>query len=150
MNSRRDRVRASVLTVVMVLSVAGWATAQNPAVRGTGTTNTIPVWTSSNTLGNSSITQSSNGDQTINGSLSVNGSLFLPATTDPNTGVIFIGGVPVLYTPPPSCSPGLIMCVRNTFVGPSAGNFTTTGMANTATGDESLDSITRGSQNTAT
>src|SRR5215813_3206366 len=129
MNSRRDRVRASVLAVVMVLGVAGWAAAQQvdsssdpKVVRGSGTPGTIPLWTDKNTLGSSSITQSSLGDQTINGSLGVNGSLALPNTTGPNTGVIFIGGVPVLYTLPPSCPPGLSECGRNIFLGPSAGN----------------------------
>src|SRR5262249_8885486 len=112
MKSRHDRVRVSVLApVVLVLGVAGWATAQqvdssnahvDPGVRGSGTPGTIPLWTGKDTLGNSSITQSSNGDQTINGSLGVNGSLFLPNTSGPNTGVISIGGVPVLYTLPPS------------------------------------------------
>src|SRR5215831_4169674 len=155
MKSRHDRVRASVLAVAVVISAAGWATAQQvgsssdpKVVRGSGTAGTIPLWTGKDTIGNSSITQSSNGDQTINGSLSVNGSLFLPATTDPNTGVISIGGVPVLYTlSSPSCP---LVCGRNTFVGPSAGNFTTTGFANTATGDEALVSITTGGSNTAT
>ena len=152
-----NRVQASVLAaVVMVLSVVGWAAAQQvnsstalKDVRGSGTAGTVPLWTGKDTLGNSSITQSSNGDQTINGSLGVTGSLFLPNTTDPNTGVISIGGVPVLYTPPFSCPP-LSLCRRNTFVGPSSGNFTTTGFSNTATGDEALDSITTGSENTAT
>src|SRR5215471_20272602 len=115
MKSRHDRVRVSVLAaVVLVFGVAGWATAQqvnssnvygNPGVKGSGTPGTIPLWTSSGTIGDSSITQSGNGDQTINGSLSVNGSLFLPSTTGPNAGVISIGGLPVLYTPPPSCPP---------------------------------------------
>jgi hypothetical protein len=150
MKSRHQRFRVSVLAgVVMVLGVAGWASAQ---VMGGGTPGTIPLWTSSNTIGDSSITQNGNGDQTINGSLNVTGSLSLPTTTGPNTGVILMGGVPVLYTlSTPSCplTPPSV-CGRNTFVGPSAGNFTTTGFDNTATGDEALDSITTGSQNTAT
>src|SRR5262245_49137172 len=52
MNSRGHRVRVSVLTVVMVLSVVGWATAQQvdsssdpKVVRGSGTRGTIPLWT---------------------------------------------------------------------------------------------------------
>jgi hypothetical protein len=70
------QVRAGVLTVVLVLSVAGWATAQevnsskpygDPAVKGSGTPGTIPLWTGKDTLGNSSITQSGSGDQTIKG-----------------------------------------------------------------------------------
>jgi len=132
----------------MVVGVVGWATAQQ--VNGSGTPGTVPLWTSSHTIGDSSITQNSNGDQTINGSLNVTGSLSLPTTTDPDTGVINIGGVPVLHTLSPSCPPPPSECGRNIFVGPSAGNFTTTGTDNTATGDEALDSITTGSQNTAT
>src|SRR5262249_35857080 len=136
MKSRHDSVRASVLAaVVVVLGMVGSATAQ---VTGSGTPGTIPLWTSSGTLGNSSITQSGHGDQNINGSLSLTGSLFLPNTTGPNTGVITIGGLPVLYT-----------VGRNIFFGPSAGNFTTTAVANTATGDRALDSITSGVANTA-
>jgi hypothetical protein len=125
----------------MVLGAVGWATAQ--AVNGSGTPNTIPVWTDSGTIGDSSITQSDNGDQTINASLRVNGSLSLPSTTDPNIGVISIGGTPVLHT----------FGRFNTFVGPNAGNFTTTGVANTATGYGALSSNTSNSGlggNTAT
>src|SRR5215467_2400109 len=121
MKSQHDRVRVCVLTVVMVLSVAGWVTAQQvnsfsafKDVKGSGTPGTIPLWTSGNTIGDSPITQSGNGDQTINGSLSLTGSLALPNTTGPNTGVIFIGGVPVLYTlPPSSCQPPPTLCGRN-------------------------------------
>jgi hypothetical protein len=160
MKSRHDRVRVSVLAaVVLVFGVAGWATAQqvnsfnalkDSSVKGSGTAGTIPLWTGSNTIGDSSITQSGN-DQTINGGLNVTGNLALPNATAPNAGVISIGGVPVLYTLPPFfLSPPVAPCGRNTFVGPSAGNFTTTGFSNTATGDEALDSITTGFQNTAT
>jgi hypothetical protein len=137
MKSRDYRILASVLAaLVMVPGAVRWATAQ--AVNGSGTPNTIPLWTGSGTIGDSSLTQSDNGDQTINANLSVNGSLFLPSTTGPNIGVISIGGLPVLYT-----------VGRNIFVGPSAGNFTTTGSNNTATGDEVLGSDTTGSGNTA-
>jgi len=138
----------------MVLSVVGWATAQQvnsssdpKVVRGSGTPGTIPLWTGKDTLGNSSITQSGNGDQTINGSLTVNGNLAFPNAA-PNAGVISIGGVPILYTLPLFCPP-LAVCGRNTFVGPSAGNFITTGYSNTAVGDEALDSINTGFGNTA-
>jgi hypothetical protein len=100
------------------------------------------VWTTNNTIGNSSITQSNNGDQTINGNLNVTRSVFLPNTTGPFTGVISIGGLPVLHT----------FGTRNTFVGPSAGNFTMTGSGfnNTAVGSEALHSNTEGNFNTAT
>jgi hypothetical protein len=60
----------------------------------------------------------------------VNGSLFLPSTIHPNTGVISIGATPVLHT----------FGRFNTFVGPNAGNFTTTGVGNTATGYSALSS----------
>jgi hypothetical protein len=132
---------------VLVLGGVGWATAQqvnssksngDPAVRGSGTPDTIPLWTSNGTIGNSSITQSGSGDQTINGSLSLTGSLALPSTTGPNTGIISIGGLPVLYT-----------VGRNILLGPSAGNFTMTGGGNVAVGDEALDSNANGNDNTA-
>src|SRR6516225_6529164 len=108
MKSRHDRVQASVLAVVMVLSAAGWTAAQQvnspnpnlplpPFVFGSGVTGRIPVWTTINTIGNSSITQNNNGDQTINGSLNVTRSVFLPNTTGPNTGVISFGGVPAVH-----------------------------------------------------
>jgi hypothetical protein len=98
------------------------------------------VWTTNNTIGNSSITQSNNGDQTINGNLNVTRSVFLPNTTGHNTGAISIGGLPVLHT----------FGSQNTFVGPSAGNFTMTGGANTATGIKALFSNTTGNTNSAT
>jgi hypothetical protein len=133
----------------MVLGVVGWATAQDPKdrpIKGSGTPNTIPLWTSSDTIGVSSITQSGTGDQTINGSLSVNGSLFLPNTTAPNTGVISFGGVPAVHIfsgignpNPPS----------NIFVGQNAGNFTMTGINNTAVGQGTLFSNNDGTDNTA-
>jgi hypothetical protein len=139
----------------MVLSVVGWATAQQVNsfnaprdVKGSGTPGTIPLWTGKDTLGNSLITESRNGDQTINinGSLGVNGSLFLPATTGLNTGVISFGGVPVVHTfsgignpNPPS----------NIFVGQNAGNFTMSGINNTAVGQGALFSNNDGTDNTA-
>ena len=139
MKSRHDRVRVGVrAAVVLVFGLAGGASAQ---VTGTGTPNTIPLWTSSNTIGNSLITQSANGDRTINvnGSLGVNGSIFLPATTGFNTGVISIGGAPVLYT----------VGEENTFVGPYAGNFQTTGVFNNAMGVNALFHNTTGNVNNA-
>jgi hypothetical protein len=79
-------------------------------------------------------------DQTINGNLNLTGSLALSNTTGPFTGVIRIGGTPVLHT----------FGTRNTFVGPSAGNFTMTGPDNTAVGFGALFANTTGNGNTAT
>jgi hypothetical protein len=60
MKSRDYRILISVLALVMVLGTAGWATAQqgNPPVKGSGTPNTIAVWTGSGTIGDSTVTQS--------------------------------------------------------------------------------------------
>jgi hypothetical protein len=195
MKSCDYRILASVfVALVMVLGAVGWATAQqgNPPVRGSGTPNTIPVWTGSGTIGDSSITQSGSnvsvggsvsatsftgdgsgltnvnasklggfspnafaqigtsntfkGDQTINGNLNLTGSLALPVTTDPNTGVISLGGNPVLHFFGPIFFGGL---PESTFVGVNAGNFTMTGSSNTAVGVATLSQNTRGSVNTA-
>ena len=60
MKSRDYRILASALAAfVMVLGLVELATAQsNASVKGSGTANTIPVWTDSGTIGNSTITQS--------------------------------------------------------------------------------------------
>jgi hypothetical protein len=52
-----SRARVAIFTAaLLILGGAGWANAQ--AVRGTGTANKIPLWTSSNTIGDSSLSQS--------------------------------------------------------------------------------------------
>lgn len=81
------------------------------------------------------------GDITILGSGS---SLFLPATTDANTGVIFQDGIRILHAFGTGTN-------RNLFIGKGAGNFTLTpgGNGNTSVGEGSLDSLTTGAGNSA-
>ena len=63
------------VTIALVGMILGWAVvAQAQAVRGAGTTNTIPVWTSSSMIGNSSITQSG-GSFNVGGNLTLTGSI---------------------------------------------------------------------------
>ena len=76
--------------------------------------------------------------------LDIHGNLNLPQTSGSTVGVISLGGAPFLHaffsghgTP------------DNTFVGFSAGNFTTTGPNNTAIGQGALHANTSGSSNTA-
>ncbi len=71
-------------------------------------------------------------------SVSLDGVLSLPTTTA-TTGIVNLGGYPVLHT----------FGVANTFVGPAAGNFTVTGQHNTALGVRALTSNTTGASNTA-
>ena len=62
-------------TITLLAMILAWAVAaQAQAVHGTGTTNTIPVWTASSTIGNSLITQSG-GEVSINNSLTLQGNL---------------------------------------------------------------------------
>ena len=75
-------------------------------------------------------------DQTLNTALN------LAQTTGADVGVINLGGSPFLHA---CCSADQ----ANTFVGSNAGNFTTTGIQNTASGDQALVSTTSGSDNTA-
>jgi hypothetical protein len=57
------------VTIALVAMILGWAVAaQAQAVKGTGTANTIPVWTSSSMIGNSLIKQSG-GNVTVGGGL---------------------------------------------------------------------------------
>ena len=63
------------LTIALVAMILGWAVAaQAQAVHGTGTTNTIPVWTSSSTIGNSLMTQSG-GNVNVSANLTLTGSI---------------------------------------------------------------------------
>ncbi|MGO9273995.1 MAG: beta strand repeat-containing protein, partial [Terriglobia bacterium] len=76
----------------------------------------------------------------ITGSGALGGILSLPATTSASVGVIDLGGTPFLH----DCCGGN----GNVWVG-GAGNFTTTGQNNTASGYQALYSNTTGSTNTA-
>jgi trimeric autotransporter adhesin len=78
---------------------------------------------------------------TFTGSQSLtSGDLSLGATSSANNGVINIGGVPFLH--------GFSAGKQNVFVG-GAGNFTTTGTSNAATGFGALAAQSSGSHNTA-
>jgi trimeric autotransporter adhesin len=68
------------------------------------------------------------------------GDLSLGPTLSANSGVINIGGIPFLH--------GFSNGSKNVFVG-GAGNFTTTGTANAATGSGALAALSSGSHNTA-
>jgi hypothetical protein len=81
------------------------------------------------------------------GTINLSGNLYLPATTA-SSGIIYIGGIPVLdaFQPvgTPPCCPEW-----NSFVGPNAGNLTMNGVFNTGDGYDTLASNTSGSDNTA-
>jgi hypothetical protein len=81
------------------------------------------------------------GTQNISsGDLSVtSGDISLPETTSASAGVINLGGSAFIHA-----------YGGNTFVGTNAGNFTTTGEVDTATGFMALNANTTGSWNTAT
>jgi len=71
-----------------------------------------------------------------------NGNLALPQTASASAGVINLGGGPFIHA---CCG----ATQYNTFVGSSAGNFTTTGAGNTASGQGALSANTTGYENTA-
>ncbi len=84
------------------------------------------------------------GNQMVSGGdLAItSGDISLPQTTSALVGVINLGGIPFVHSCCGSDS-------HNTFLGPGAGNFTTTGVRNTATGYQAFVSNTSGSNNTA-
>lgn len=155
MKSRGYRVRPFVFTAVLVSLIwAGWARAQQNtpkdpptggAVRGSGTANTIPLWTSRSTIGNSSMSQSGS-DISVAGAVGTTRSFELPTTLSSHIGVISIGGVPFIHSYSIARPPFVGV---NTFVGTAAGNFSMTGSGNTATGAGSLSFNTTGSFNVA-
>jgi hypothetical protein len=132
------------------------------AIGGSGTTNYIPIWTNSTTLGNSLLYQTGgnvgigntspagrldvSGPAIIRGNLFVfNGNLNLQGTTGAAAGVINLGGIPFIH----ECCYVSRLGYSNTFVGLGAGNFTSTGGKNTASGYQALFSNTTGYSNTA-
>jgi hypothetical protein len=119
-----------LLLVAAMAFAAALPEAQSQAVHGSGTTNYIPLWTSSNAIGNSALSQSG-GNLTTGGSIS--------ASTVNSTNPYQIGGTNVLS----------VAGIRNLFVGPSAGASNTTGSENTASGYQALFSNTTGGVNTA-
>lgn len=73
---------------VVVAMILGWAVAAQaqPAVHGTGTTNTIPVWTNSTTLGNSLMTQSG-ANVNVSGGVSASGAVSAPSFSGNGSGL---------------------------------------------------------------
>jgi hypothetical protein len=77
------------------------------------------------------------------GDLSVSsGNISLPQTTSASAGVMNLGGTPFIHA---CCSASQ----HNTFIGANAGNFTTTGTYNFASGDGALAANTTGNENSA-
>ena len=81
------------------------------------------------------------GTTTPAAKLDVAGNINIPQTAGVSAGVITVGGIPFMH----ACCGGN----GNTFVGPNAGNLSTTGTSNTAIGSATLNSNTTGGQNTA-
>jgi trimeric autotransporter adhesin len=77
--------------------------------------------------------------QTLSGASSSVNEINLPATTSSTSGVITMGGAPILSN----------FGSSNIFAGIGVGNFTTTGADNTGFGFDSLSSLTTGFQNVA-
>lgn len=90
---QKSKCYAGILLAAMALAVVPAARAQ--AVRGRGTTNTIPLWTSSSTIGNSVLTQSG-GNLVTNGGITAasftGGTLSLSGTLTGASGS-FSGGI---------------------------------------------------------
>jgi hypothetical protein len=139
-------------------------------ITGAGTANFAAMFTGPHTIGNSAIynslggwvgigttlpaaTLDVNGTGIFTGALSGTTAIFsgglmaagmaLPDTTSSGVGGLTLGGVSFLHDCCGGSSNG------DTFLGAGAGNFTTTGYANTANGFSALSSNTSGYQNTA-
>lgn len=110
--------------------VLSWITSSG-GVTGTGTTNTLPKWTSATALGNSVLSESS-------GTVTLNGNLNLPNSTS-SVGVITFSGSRHFHK----------YGSQNTFIGEASGNFTTTGSFNNSLGYATLINNTSGSGNVA-
>jgi hypothetical protein len=66
---KNHRLLMPAVVTLVVAMILGWAVAaQAQVVKGSGTTNTIPVWTSSTTIGNSLMKQSG-GNVNVNGGI---------------------------------------------------------------------------------
>jgi hypothetical protein len=113
MKSRDYRILASALAAfVMVLGLVELATAQsNASVKGSGTANTIPVWTDSGTIGNSTITQSGSN-------VSVGGSVNATSFTGNGSGLTNVNAA--------------------TLAGFSPSSFAQVGNSNTFTADQTI------------
>lgn len=141
-------------TSVITSATTGNSPTATPAsITGSGTTNRVAKFTSATSIGNSAIFESGGkvgiGNTSpaatldISGSTFIRGNLNLSQTTSATVGVINMGSSPFIHA---CCSSS----ASNSFVGASAGNFTTTGFHDTANGFEALHSNTTGTENTAT
>jgi hypothetical protein len=126
-----------------------------PAISGSGTTNYIPIWTSSSALGNSKLYQTGGhvgiGTTTPAYTLDVAGHI--------NSSLDYrIGGFTVLYEPGGAASQNIslgylaltnVSGTSNTAIGDYALEFNSTGSGNTACGSGALNVNSTGSNNTA-
>jgi len=119
------------VAAVLVFAVAAGFTQQSspsaPPVSGSGTTNFLPIWTNSTTLGTSTVSQSG-------GKVTVSSNLNLAAGKS-----LEISGTPFAFGN---------YANNNAFLG-FAGNTTTTGLGNAASGYKALAANTTGFNNTA-
>jgi hypothetical protein len=82
------------------------------------------------------------GNQSVTGNVSLTGNLGLPNTTSGTVGVISLGGTPFAHNFGPANA-------GNTFIGLGAGNFSMTGVLDSAFGLGALSSNTNGFENSA-
>jgi hypothetical protein len=134
--TRPDSTESGSSTANSVLTPMGTA----PSLTGSGTKNFIPLWTSSTALGKSTLFQTAGkvglGTTTPASALDVVGSI--------NASLSYkIAGDVVFATPGAASDPTNIALGFEALI-------KTTGIANTATGDNALEQDTTGSDNTAT
>jgi hypothetical protein len=161
---------SSVTPLITLPSPILGAPPTSAPITGLGTANYAAMFTGPHTIGNSAIynslrgfvgigttlpaaTLDVNGTGIFTGALSGTTAMFsgalmaagmaLPDTTSSGVGVLTLGGVSFLHDCCGGSSNG------DTFLGAGAGNFTTTGQANTASGYQALFSNTTGPYNTA-
>lgn len=130
-NHRLPMLAPASVVVAMILVWAVAAPAQS-AVHGTGTTNTIPVWTNSTTLGNSLMTQSG-GNVNVSGGVSASGAVSAPSFSGNGSGLSNVNAA--------------------TLGGLGSSAFAQLGAANTFTTDQTIDgnlSLTGSINNTLT
>jgi hypothetical protein len=146
------------IVVAALLILAALPKPAAAQVTGTGTTNYIPIWTSSSSLGDSVIYQNGSGNVGIN-TTSAPSSLTVMGHIETNSSYK-IGGQIVLALPGGSTSSNTALGVNalssntggtaNTAAGLAALTANTEGLDNTATGYQTLYNNTTGNSNTAT
>jgi hypothetical protein len=149
------------LFTVCILLVALATSSPAQVVKGTGTPGTIPVWTDSNTIGNSPLTQSGN-DVKAAGNVSLAGTLNAPtvratnviASRDLNAAAMSTQGGLNLSSNSAFIALEASRFIHgfgslNVFVGTEAGNFTLTGTRNAALGSSALLHLDSGENNVA-